>query len=115
MRSRMKKGCRYAVTALAALLVLLLAGCALAEERHTVTVNCGGEGLVGNTRRGKQSVITLAPEETVRSEDGREWTLAELRQLPDFQLGGAAMRFTVKTVNGLELKYAIHQTSTFAE
>ena len=107
MRSRMKKGCRYAVPALAALLILLLAGCALAEERHTVTVNGGGEGLVGNTRKGKQSVITLAPEETVRSEDGREWTLAELRQLPDFRLEGAAMRFTVKTVNGLELKYAL--------
>ena len=107
MRSMMKKGCRYMIPVFAALLILLLAGGALAEERHTVTVTCGGEGFVGNTRRGRQSVITLVPDEGIRSEDGREWTLTELRQLPDFRLEGAALRFTVTSVTGLDLNYAL--------
>ena len=34
MRSMMKKGCRYMIPVLAAFLILLLAGGALAEERQ---------------------------------------------------------------------------------
>ena len=91
----------------ALLLLLLLAGAAFAEERHTLVLACGGSGLTGRNETGRAVTVILEPEEKVLSEDGRAWTLDELRRLPDFRLEGAALRFSVSAVRGYELSYAL--------
>ena len=96
-----------AAIALAAILLLTAAAGAAAAERHTVVLKCGGGGFAGNEPRTKNICIPLAPAAEVRSEDGRAWTLEELRRLPDFRVEGAALRFTVTSVQGLDLKYAL--------
>ena len=92
--------------ALLALFLLFLPGMAKAGERHTILLRCGGGGFVG-MREGRMVPQALAPAETVRDTDGRRWTLSELKALPGFRLHGAALRFTVKRVNGLRLEYAL--------
>ena len=96
-----------AAVILAVLLLLLSAGCAAAEERHTIVLKCGGGGFAGNETTGRRTRIDLEPAAEAASEDGRSWTLDELRQLPGFRLEGAALRFTVTSVQGFELKYAL--------
>ena len=98
---------RGAAFLLIALLLLLAACSAAAEEQHTVVLNCGGGGFAGNRKRAQKDSILVEPETEVRSGDGRAWTLEELRQLPDFRLECAALRFTATSVQGLELKYAL--------
>ena len=102
-----ERRCRSVILVLAALLPLITAGSAAAEERHTAVIRCDGGGFVGNQKKGKQGTITLKPETEVRAENDESWTIEELRQLPDFRLERAAMRFTANTVNGLQLKYAL--------
>ena len=84
---------------------LLLSGTA-AAERHTILLRCGGGGYVG-TRQGRSIEQVLTPAETVRSLDGRVWTMEELKNFPGFELQGAALRWTVKRVNGMKLEYAL--------
>ena len=98
---------RFAALVFAVLALLLLAGAAAAEEQHTVVLKCGGGNFVGNEKRPRMISILLKPEKEVRSEDGHVWTLDELRGLPDFRLEGAALRFTVTSIQGLDLKYSV--------
>ncbi len=97
---------RIAAGAAVLLLFVLLQGTAAAEERHTILLQCSGGGFVG-MRDGKTVEQTLTPAETVRDLDGRRWTLSELKSLPGFRLHGAALRWTVKRVNGFKLEYAL--------
>ena len=103
----MGRRCRGPAFVIIVLLALLLAAAAAAEERHTILLSCGGGGFAGNDRKGTVSGIALEPAAEARAEDGSVWTLDTLRQLPDFRLEGAALRFTVTSVQGLELKYAL--------
>ena len=98
---------RAAFFLLALLLFLLLAGCAAAEERHTVRIPCSGGGFAGNDKGEQKGSITVTPAAEVRTEDGRTWTLEELRQLPGFRLEKAAMRFNVTLVKGRALRYTL--------
>ena len=95
-----------AVLFLAAAL-LLLAGSALADEHHTFVLKCAGGGFIGRYTAGKRSDVIPVPETLITAEDDNEWTLDELRQLPDFRLEGAALRFTATSVQGTELWYAL--------
>jgi len=86
-------------------LILLLAGTAAADGHHTFMLKCSGGGYVGRVRAGEMSEVRPEPAAGFTLEEDREWTLAELRQLPDFRLEGAAMRFTVNSVLGTDLPY----------
>ena len=88
-------------------ILMLLAGSALADEHHTFVLKCGGGGFVGRNTVANRSDVIPAPETVVTAEGGHEWTLDELRQLPDFRLEGAALRFTVTSVQGTELWYSL--------
>ena len=105
-RDRVIGKLRRAAFIFAAVLLLLAAGSAAAEERHTVVLKCGGSGFVGNQKRNRNVGVNLAPAEEVRAENGQTWTLDELRKLPDFKVEGAALRFDVSFMQGLDLKYA---------
>ena len=96
----------FQACALAALLVLLLAGTALADERHAVTLPCGGGGYVGWQ---KTREVDLVPELTgvITASDGSKWTLRELLSQPDTRLLGASLRFTVTDVLGEDLGYSL--------
>ena len=100
---------RRAAFVLIAILILCLAAaaCAAEKETHTVVLKCGGSGSAGIDKNGKTSRIAVTPEAETVPSDGRKWTLEELRQLPDFRVECAALRFTVTEVNGLELRYAL--------
>ena len=99
---------RYAVFAVLALLLFLpAAGAALAEERHTVVLKCGGGGLTGRDETGQAVALLPETDGTILSTDGRAWTLDGLRRLPGFSLEGAALRFTVTAVRGYELGYVL--------
>ena len=89
------------------ILFLLAAGTAAAEEHHTFVLKCGGGGFAGCRMPGVQSEVVAVPETTCTSEDDREWTMEELRQLPDFRLEGAALRFTATGVQGPDLWYEL--------
>jgi cell wall-associated NlpC family hydrolase len=106
---RKPRKARYALLLLPALLMLLLAaaGAARAEERHTAVFRCGGGGLAGRQEEGTMASILLEPVTETVSEDGRAWSLEELRGLPGFRLEGAALRFTVTAVRGYELSYTL--------
>ena len=92
---------------LAAFLLLLPVHSGLAEEQHTIVLKCAGGGFAGNEKTGKNILIRIEPAGEVRSEDGSVWQVDELLRLPDFRLEGAALRFTVISVQGFELKYAL--------
>jgi len=98
--------CCLAAAFFMVLFLLLAAGSAAAEEHHTFVLKCGGGGFVGRFTNGKMAEVIPQPEETISTEE-RDWTLEELRQLPDFRLEGAALRFTVNSVQGLELWYEL--------
>ena len=87
------------------LLLLLLAETG-AAERHTILLRCGGGGFVG-VRQGRVTEQALTPAETARDLDGRRWTLAELKNLPGFRLDAAALRWSVRRVNGRLLEYVL--------
>ena len=86
---------------------LFFVASAVAEERHTVVLKCAGGGFAGNEQVGQNIVIRLKPEEEVKAEDGSVWRTEELLRLPDFRLEGAALRFTVTSVQGFDLKYTL--------
>ena len=102
MKRMNRRFCPAALLVLAVFL-LLSAGCASAEEHHTFVLPCSGGGFVGRSYTGAQSTVAAVPDEAFTTEDDREWTLEELRQLPDFRLEGAALRFTATSVQGYEL------------
>ena len=104
-----RRNCRFrrAAFLFGALLLLLLACSAAAAETHTIVLKCGGGGFVGNEKRTRGISVTLEPETEVRSEDGRAWPLETLRKLPDFRLEGAALRFNVTFLQGLDLRYTL--------
>ena len=89
------------------LAVLLPAAFASAEEHHTFVLPCGGGGFVGRYTGGRMSEVIIAPAAGFAPEEDREWTLEALRQLPDFRLEGAALRFTVISYQGTELWYEL--------
>ena len=105
----MKNAGRFLPAAAFLLILLLFAagGSAAAEEHHTFVIQCGGGGFVGRYSSGKMAEVIPVPETVFSAGDGREWTLEELRQLPDFRLEGAALRFTATGVEGLELWYEL--------
>ena len=94
----------FALLFLAALL-LLPGGIAAADAHHTFVLKCGGGGFVGRYLSGEESRVTVTPAGGFTMEDDEEWTLDELRMLPDFRLEGAALRFTVSSYQGTELTY----------
>ena len=98
---------RAGLCALLLAVILLLAGSAAAEEHHTFELKCGGGGFVGRYTPEKRIDAAVVPEAGFTGEDDREWTIEELRQLPDFRLEGAALRFTASGVQGTELMYAL--------
>ena len=107
METERKQACfRWAAVLLLAAL-LLLAGSAAADEHHTFVLKCGGGGFVGRMTGGKMAEAVLEPAAGFTAEDDREWTLEELKQLPDFRLEGAALRFTVAKYQGAELWYEL--------
>ncbi len=89
------------------LFILLTAGTAAADEHHTFVLKCGGGGFVGRSASGEQSAIVPVPDTVIAAGEDREWTPEELRQLPDFRLEGAALRFTATSVQGYELWYEL--------
>ena len=103
----MGRRCRYVLFLLAALLLLTIAGSAAAEERHTVIIHCDGGGFAGYVKSGKKSMITVKPAAYTETRNGEKLTVEQLRDLPDFRLERAAMRFDALTVNGLALRYAL--------
>ena len=102
-------GCRRALLRafLLSALLLLVSGPAAADEHHTFLLKCTGGGFAGRSASGVRSEIILEPANGFTTEDDREWSLDELRNLPDFHLEGAALRFTVTGVQGLELRYGL--------
>ena len=89
-----------------ALALFLLPAEAGAEEPHTVTVPCGGEGYVG--REGNRDLeITLAPAAEIRAGGGKTMSLESLLALPDFRVQGVSLRFTAGEVQGIDLRYAL--------
>ena len=76
-------------------ILLLLAGAALADGPHTIVLKCGGDGFVGTDKKGNQKTVTLEPAVSIETDDGETWTLDELMKLPDFEAGRAALRFSV--------------------
>lgn len=95
-----------AAVLLLTVLLLLAAASAAAEEHHTFVLRCAGGGAVGRTLTGRMNEVVPVPEEVFSAGD-RDWTLEELKQLPDFRLEGAAMRFTVSAYQGSELWYEL--------
>ena len=83
------------------------AGSAAAEEHHTFLLKCAGGGFCGCSTPGLKAEAFLAPETVFTAGEDREWTLEELRQLPGFRLEGAAFRFNVSSLQGLEKQYAL--------
>ena len=102
---RHRRRCLYTLLLLAA--ILLAAGSAAAEEHHTFVLKCAGGGFSGCSTPGLKGEVTLEPEAGFTAEEDREWTLEELRQLPDFRLEGAALRFNAGSIQGYGLKYAL--------
>ena len=89
---------RWHIAAILTAVLVLLAGIALAEGPHTVMLKCGGNGFVGTDKKGTQKSIAIDPATSVSTEDDEEtYTLEELKNLPDFRLKGAALRFTVSS------------------
>ena len=99
---RHRRRCLYTLLLLAA--ILLAAGSAAAEEHHTFVLKCAGGGFSGCSTPGLKGEVTLEPEAGFTAEEDREWTLEELRQLPDFRLEGAALRFDADRVQGFGLQ-----------
>lgn len=91
---------------LAVLLLIMLAGAAAADEPHTIVLSCGGGGYVG-WRQATASEPELFPETQAKTADGSLLTLEEIRSLPGFQLQGAALRFSVKEIQGTDLCYSL--------
>ena len=104
---RVKAGLRTAAILFLFLMLLLAAGAAAADEHHTFALNCGGGGFVGRSASGEQSMVIPVPDEAFSAGEDREWTLEELRGLPDFRLEGAALRFTADSVQGYDLWYEL--------
>ncbi|MCR5566266.1 MAG: C40 family peptidase [Clostridiales bacterium] len=104
---RVKAGLRTAAILFLFLILLLAAGAAAADEHHTFALNCGGGGFVGRSASGEQSMVIPVPDEAFSAGEDREWTLEELRGLPDFRLEGAALRFTADSVQGYDLWYEL--------
>ena len=105
---------RWQIAAILTAALLLLAGAALADGPHTVMLKCSGNGFAGTDKKGTQKSIVIEPAESVSTEDGEEtYTLAELTKLPDFRLEGAALRFSVSSFSGDELRYTLVCGKTF--
>ena len=96
-----------ALLLLAALLLPGLRGGAAAEERHTAVLPCTGGGYTGINSDALIQKTEITPDGRTTSADGREWTLEELRGLEGFRLECAALRFTVTSMNGYDLRYAM--------
>ena len=62
-------------------ILLLLAGAALADGPHTIVLKCGGDGFVGTDKKGNQKTVTLEPAVSIETDDGETWTLDELTKL----------------------------------
>ena len=107
MEQMRRYGCRCLYTLLLLAAILLAAGSAAAEEHHTFVLKCAGGGFSGCSTPGLKGEVTLEPEAGFAAEEDREWTLEELRQLPDFRLEGAALRFNAGSIQGYGLKYAL--------
>ena len=105
--ARAKSGRLLFIFAVMLLLLLPAAGSAAEEEQHTFVLKCAGGGFAGRNVPGQTEEIVIEPAAGFTAEDGREWTLEELRQLPGFFLEGAALRFTATNVQGFELRYAL--------
>ena len=74
---------RRCFAALVLILLLWLAGTALADNPHTILLKCGGDGFVGTDRKGSQQSVRLElPPETL-TEDGDAWTLDGLAKRYD--------------------------------
>ena len=97
---------RFAALLFLTAALLLVAACAAAEEHHTFVLKCTGGGFVGRPASGTRSEIIAVPETEIETE-AKDWTLEELRALPDFRLEGAALRFTATSVQGTDLWYAM--------
>ena len=95
-------------------ILLLLAGAALADGPHTIVLKCGGDGFVGTDKKGNQKTVTLEPAVSIETDDGETWTLDELTKLPDFEVVGAALRFSVSSFSGEELYYTLICGKTIA-
>ena len=116
MKSLLSAIRRWHIAVILTAVLLLAAGAALADGPHTVMVKCGGNGFVGTDKKGSQKSIVIEPATSVSTEDDEEtYTLAELAKLPDFRLEGAALRFSVSSVSGDELRYTLVCGKTFAE
>ena len=100
-------GVRVFTAALFLLAMLLAVSFAAADEHHTFELKCSGGGFVGRYIPEKRIDVIPVPETGFTGEDGREWTMEELRQLPGFRLEGAALRFTAASVLGSELMYEL--------
>ena len=99
---------RFALLFAAVLLLALFAAGSALAQRHTVMLDCGGGGLVGKDDLDRIASVRLEPGEQVSAQDGTPWTLESLRQLPDFRLEGAALRFSVSFVSGEDLRYTLN-------
>ncbi len=82
------------------IILLLLAGAALADGPHTIVLKCGGDGFVGTDKKGNQKTVCLEPAASIETDEGETWTLDELTKLPDFEVVGAALRFSVTGFSG---------------
>ena len=51
-------------------ILLLLAGAALADGPHTIVLKCGGDGFVGTDKKGNQKTVTLEPAVSIETDDG---------------------------------------------
>ena len=102
-RARIHRRCFW--TAMLLLALLLAIGSAAADEHHTFVLPCSGGGFVGRTAGRMNEVIPLPAEGF--STENRDWTLEELKRLPGFRLEGAALRFTVTSVEGTDLWYEL--------
>ena len=97
--------CRF--PALVLILLLWLAGSALADDPHTIMLKCGGSGFVGTDRKGNQQSVQLDLPTEAATEDDDTWAMEELAKLPGFQLVGAALRFSTGSFQAEGLRYAM--------
>ncbi len=96
------------------MILLLTAGAALADGPHTIVLKCGGDGFVGTDKKGNQKTVCLEPAASIETDEGETWTLDELTKLPDFEVVGAALRFSVTGFSGEELYYTLICGKTIA-